>query len=86
MVKDFDRGLGAAISPGDPLGAVVDERVDSVRLDDLSLQRDLVTIQLERLRGQLEALQSAGAMLNSRTADYSLYSMQALQVSLAEAE
>lgn len=86
VVKDFDRGLGAAISPGDPLGAVVDERVDSVRLDDLSLQRDLVNIQLERLRGQLQALQPAGAMLNSRTADYSLYSMQALQVSLAEAE
>lgn len=86
LVKQFDRALGDAVSRGDILGIVTDDRVDSARLDDLILQRDLLRIRRELLRGQTTILQNSSADLSNRTDVYAIHTREDLQVRIAEAE
>lgn len=85
-VTEADRFLGAAVSAGDNLAVVVDDRPDGTRLDDLILQRDLLKIRSDLLAAQRDALTAQDPALSERTETYQTKSLEDLKVRLSEAQ
>lgn len=86
ILTEFDRQPGDVVAQGDPLGVVVDDQADSVRLEDLILQRDLAIIRQDRLTGMLDLLGQEAATQKGRTTAFSEAALQELRVWLTEAE
>ncbi len=84
-VSDASRVLGSALSAGDALATVLDPAPDAVRLDDLTLQRDLVLSRLQELQAKKTAQEQELALLDQRLARYQDLSVQELTARLAEA-
>lgn len=64
------RAPGAVITKGTTLFAIEDVRADQMRLDDLHLERDLLTADLQRLEAQSDALQDGLNWLEKTARNY----------------
>lgn len=62
--------LGARVRPGDDLGAVDDERADSVRLDDLQMEAKLEAAAAAREAAIVASLQDQISVLEARSREY----------------
>ncbi|MDF2234796.1 HlyD family efflux transporter periplasmic adaptor subunit [Albimonas sp. CAU 1670] len=78
------RELGTLVEQGEPLGSLADPRADTVRLDDLTLERAVARSEIERLEAEIAALEEAVASLESRAADYGLRRQRQLEAQLEQ--
>ncbi len=84
-LRDADRALGSAVGEGDTLATIVDPNPDSVRLDDLILQRDQMLIRIQDIESRQAALQAEAAVLLTRSDSYQELSIKELHARLDEA-
>ena len=79
-VRMQQRELGSSVLEGQALFSVVDQRVDSVRLNDLILERDLARAELTRLEQQLDARQTIVSRLDEQTEAYHAWRTDELEI------
>ncbi|WP_135507560.1 HlyD family efflux transporter periplasmic adaptor subunit [Roseovarius aestuariivivens] len=79
-----ERAPGAFVREGMTLFSVEDERADSLRLNDLRLERDLLTAELSRLEAERDARYDGLAWLRSTANQYGVARIRELEVLTGE--
>lgn len=80
-----DRPLGALVSRGEQLGSVSDPLVDTVRLDDLNLERSLLQAERARMSEQISAINQSVDALTRRSDRYRSERIRQLEAEVAAA-
>ncbi|MDR6099912.1 multidrug resistance efflux pump [Agrobacterium larrymoorei] len=82
----ISRPLGAQVSQGDPLGAIEDPLVDSIRLLDLELEQADVQAEIARLQSVIASFDESIKLLQTRAAIYSEERKRQLEAQAQSAE
>ncbi|SOD98539.1 HlyD family secretion protein [Caenispirillum bisanense] len=80
-----DRPLGALVRRGEQLGSIQDPLVDTIRLDDLSLERSLAQSERTRLSEQISAINQSVDGLTKRSDRYRNERIRQLEAEVAAA-
>ncbi|SFI66789.1 HlyD family secretion protein [Albimonas pacifica] len=78
------RELGTFVEQGEPLGSLSDPRADTVRLDDLVLERAVAQSEIDRLTAEIAAHEEAIAALETRARDYGVRRQRQLEAQLEQ--